>query len=322
MGRRDAKPKGGRAEREERGRASDGARKKPPQHSAPRGTSKPRQRTEARERPARKVLPGELGEAAASETPDDLIGGRNAVLEALTAGKSRVNRVLLSEQAQGLDAIKAAAAEKHIPVLFCPREKLDALGGALHHQGALACVAPVAYAELEDILERAKRKGESPVLLLLDGLEDPHNVGAILRTADAAGVHGVLLPARRSAPLTATVAKTSAGAIEHVPVAKIGNSVRTMRALKEQGFWIVGADMAGESLYYEADLTGALLIVLGSEGKGISRLVKEHCDFLVRIPMRGTITSLNASVAGALLMYESLRQRMREGGEDTGGQRA
>lgn len=254
-----------------------------------------------------------------SDTPDDLIGGRNAVLEALSAEKSRVNRVLLADHVQGVDEIKTAAAEKHIPVCFLPKEKLDVYAGALHHQGVLARVSPVAYAELDDILARAEQMGESPVLLLLDGLEDPHNVGAILRTADAAGIHGVLLPARRSVPLTATVAKTSAGAIEHVPVAKIGNSVRTMQFLKERGFWIVGADMAGDSIYYEANMTGALLIVLGSEGKGISRLVREHCDFLVRIPMQGEISSLNASVAGALLMYESLRQRIGRGAEKKGG---
>ncbi|BEU88249.1 23S rRNA (guanosine(2251)-2'-O)-methyltransferase RlmB [Selenomonas sp. TAMA-11512] len=298
MNRRDAKRKesaAGKSPHAESARLKPRAQKERARRERP-----------ARERDARMTPPPET---SASETPDDLIGGRNAVFEALTAEKNRVNRVLLSDQAQGVDDIKAAAAERHIPVLFRPKEKLDELGGALHHQGVLAYVSPVAYTSLDDMLETAARKGESPLLILLDGIEDPHNVGAVLRTADAAGVHGVLLPARRSASLTATVAKTSAGAVEHVPVAKIGNSVRTIRELKEKGFWIVGTDMAGESLYYEADLTGALLIVIGSEGKGIGRLVKENCDFLVRIPMRGSITSLNASVAGALLMYESLRQR-------------
>ena len=169
------------------------------------------------------------------------------------------------------------------------------------------------YTPLEEILDAAQRKESAPFLLLLDELEDPHNLGAILRTADAVGVDGVLIPKRRSCPLSATVAKTSAGAVEYVPVARIGNVAQTIRELKKEGFWIVGADMDGAADYYKADLTGALVLVIGSEGRGISRLVRESCDVLVKIPMLGKINSLNASVAGAILMYESLRQRKERG---------
>mgnify|MGYP000337704481 CR=1 FL=1 len=175
----------------------------------------------------------------------------------------------------------------------------------------LAYVSPVAYVEVEDILKAAEAKGEAPFLLLLDELEDPHNLGALLRTADATGIHGVLIPKRRSVPLTATVAKTSAGAIEYVPVARIGNIAQTIKKLKDKGFWVAGADMDGSQNYYEADLTGPLVLVVGSEGKGMGRLTKEQCDFIVRMPMVGRINSLNASVAGSILMYEAMRQRLK-----------
>ncbi len=166
------------------------------------------------------------------------------------------------------------------------------------------------YAELDDVLQAAEEKGEPPFLLLLDELEDPHNLGALLRTADATGVHGVLIPKHRSVPLNATVAKTSAGAIEYVPVVRIGNIAQTLKSLKEKGFWVAGADMDGVQAYNEADLTGALVLVVGSEGRGMGRLTKEACDFIVSMPMVGRINSLNASVAGSILMYESMRQRL------------
>ena len=166
----------------------------------------------------------------------------------------------------------------------------------------------VEYVELEDILQIAKDKNEPPFIVLLDELEDPHNLGAILRSADAAGVHGVLIPKRRSCPLSATVAKTSAGAVEYVPVARIGNVVQTIKRLKEEGLWVAAADMDGTD-YYEADMTGALLLIIGNEGHGVGRLVKEQCDFVVKIPMVGKINSLNASVAGSILMYEAMKQR-------------
>ena len=245
------------------------------------------------------------------ELPEDVLIGRNAVTEALRAGRG-INKILLADgDREGqVSEITALARERGIILQFVERSKIEAVAGGLRHQGVLAYVAPVAYAELDDILKKAEEAGEPPFLLLLDELEDPHNLGALLRTADATGVHGVLIPKRRSVPLTSTVAKTSAGAVEYVPVARIGNISQTLKALKEKGFWVAGADMDGSQNYYEADLTGPLVLVVGSEGKGMGRLTKEQCDFIVRMPMVGKINSLNASVAGSILMYESLRQRL------------
>lgn len=245
------------------------------------------------------------------ELPEDVLIGRNAVTEALRAGRG-INKILLADgDREGqVSEITALAKERGIILQFVERSKIESIAGGLRHQGVLAYVAPVAYAELDDILAKAEAAGEPPFLLLLDELEDPHNLGALLRTADATGVHGVLIPKRRSVPLTATVAKTSAGAVEYVPVARIGNISQTLKALKEKGFWVAGADMDGSQNYYEADLTGPLVLVVGSEGKGMGRLTKEQCDFIVKMPMVGKINSLNASVAGSILMYESMRQRL------------
>jgi len=245
------------------------------------------------------------------ELPDDVLVGRNAVTEALKAGRG-INKILLAEGDKEAFAseIMNLAKERKIICQFVERSKIEAIAAGHRHQGVLAYVAPVEYAELEDILKAAEEKGEAPFLLLLDELEDPHNLGALLRTADATGVHGVLIPKHRSVPLNATVAKTSAGAIEYVPVARIGNISQTLKNLKEKGFWVAGADMDGAQAYNEADLTGALVLVVGSEGRGMSRLTKEACDFIVSMPMVGRINSLNASVAGSILMYESMRQRL------------
>ena len=250
---------------------------------------------------------------AAHTLPEDVIIGRNAVTEALRSGRS-INKLLLAEgDHQGsIREIAALAKERGLLVQHVERSKIEAIAGGLRHQGVLAYVAPVDYVELEDILQTAVARNEVPFLLLLDELEDPHNLGALLRTADAAGVHGVLIPRRRSCPLSATVAKTSAGAVEYVPVARIGNIAQTIRSLKKQGFWVVGADMEGQDAYYDANLTGPLVLVVGSEGHGIGRLIREQCDFLVRIPMMGRINSLNASVAGSILMYEAMRQRLKQ----------
>lgn len=250
---------------------------------------------------------------AAHTLPEDVIIGRNAVTEALRSGRS-INKLLLAEgDHQGsIREIAALAKERGLLVQHVERSKIEAIAGGLRHQGVLAYVAPVDYVELEDILQTAAARNEVPFLLLLDELEDPHNLGALLRTADAAGVHGVLIPRRRSCPLSATVAKTSAGAVEYVPVARIGNIAQTIRSLKKQGFWVVGADMEGQDAYYDANLTGPLVLVVGSEGHGIGRLIREQCDFLVRIPMMGRINSLNASVAGSILMYEAMRQRLKQ----------
>ena len=244
------------------------------------------------------------------ELPEDMLAGRNAVMEALK-GSSRINRLMVADGSSegSIRELIAVAKENGVPVQFLERSKLDSMAKGIRHQGVLAQVSPVEYVELEDILSKAREKQEDPFIILLDELEDPHNLGAILRSADAAGAHGVLIPKRRSCPLSATVAKTSAGAVEHVPVARIGNIVQTIKALKEEGLWVAGADMDGKN-YYEADLTGPLLLVVGSEGQGIGRLVKEQCDFIVRIPMLGAINSLNASVAGSVLMFEVTKQRL------------
>ena len=250
-------------------------------------------------------------EQRSEEQPAHILAGRHAVVEAIKAGRG-INRILLADGLRGpsVHELRDLARENGVTVDVVSRAKLDAavLEG-VRHQGVLAYVAPVAYVAVEEIIAAARERGEDPLLLLLDGIEDPQNLGALLRTADAAGVHGILLPRRHSVPLTETVARVSAGALEYVPVARIGNIAQTMRALKEQGFWIAGADMAGEEMYDRANLTGALVLVIGSEGRGMSRLTRDLCDFTVRLPMRGKINSLNASAAGAILMYEALRQR-------------
>lgn len=253
----------------------------------------------------------DLSRTEGKKLPEDVLIGRNAVIEALRSERG-INKILLAEgdREGSVKEILSLARERGIVVQSVNRSKLEAVAGGLRHQGVLAYVSPVAYAELEDILKRAEEKEEPPFLLLLDELEDPHNLGALLRTADAAGVHGVLIPKRRSVPLNATVAKTSAGAVEYVPVARIGNISQTLRELKQRGMWVAGADMDGEQTYYEADLTGPLVLVVGSEGHGMSRLTREHCDFVVRMPMAGRINSLNASVAGSILVYEVMRQRL------------
>lgn len=245
------------------------------------------------------------------ELPEDMVAGRNAVMEALK-GRRSVNKLMIANGSTegSIKEIIAVAKEKGINIQYWDRSKLDSIARGIRHQGVLAQVAPVQYAELEDILQVAKDRNEPPFIVLLDELEDPHNLGAILRTADAAGVHGVLIPKHRSCPLSATVAKTSAGAVEHVPVARVGNLVQTIKKLKQEGLWVAAADMDGKD-YYDTDLTGPLLLIIGSEGQGVGRLVKEQCDFVVRIPMVGKINSLNASVAGSILMYEAMKQRRK-----------
>ena len=271
--------------------------KEAPRHKRPQAETEPKRREEPR------------------ELPDDVLVGRNAVTEALKSGRGINKLWIASGDREGSVAeIAALAKERGIVVQYVERAKIEALAGGHRHQGVLAYVAPVPYAELEDILKAAEAKGEAPFIVLLDELEDPHNLGVLLRTADATGVHGILIPKRRSVSLNATVAKTSAGAVEYVPVARIGNIAQTLKKLKEKGFWVAGADMDGEKAYYEADLTGPLVLVVGSEGKGMSRLTKEACDFIVRMPMVGRINSLNASVAGSILMYESMRQRLQKKG--------
>ncbi len=271
------------------------------------------------ERPAKQAFPADVRSQAKEPfaeppavLPEDAVVGRNAVLELLKGGRD-VNRLLVAEgsPAGSLAEILARARAQGVIVETVTRSRLDAIAAGYRHQGVLAYAAPVPYADLDELLDTAAAQDSPPFLLLLDGIEDPQNLGAILRTADAAGVSGVIIPKRRSCPLSAAVAKTSAGAVEYVPVARAANLVQTIGRLKERGYWVAGADMTGRAEYYEADLTGALALVIGGEGKGLSRLVKEKCDFLVRLPMMGRINSLNASVAAAVLMYEAVRQRRK-----------
>ncbi len=238
-----------------------------------------------------------------------VLEGRNAVLEALKSGRSIDKLFIQDGQLQGsIQQIIYEAKQEKIVIQRVNKQKLDALSITGNHQGVIAYVAAYNYVEVEDILQIAKEKEESPFILLLDEISDPHNLGAILRTANAAGVHGVIIPKRRAVGLTATVAKVSAGAIEYVKVARVSNLVQTIEELKKQGLWMVGSDMDGEVMY-TMNITGPIGIVIGNEGEGISRLVKEKCDFIAKIPMYGKISSLNASVASSLMMYEVVRQR-------------
>jgi len=244
---------------------------------------------------------------------EEIVAGRNAVFEALTSRRP-VNKIYIKAGLQGgsLGKIIAEAQKSAVLIEYVQPEKLDRLAPGVRHQGIVALASPIAFSSLEEVLKRAATRNEMPFLLLLDELQDPQNVGALIRSADAAGVHGILLPKRRSCPLNMVVAKISAGAVNYVPVVQIGNIVQMLVSLKEQGFWIVGADMDGESLYFDADLVRPVVLVVGAEGKGLGRLVKENCDMLVRIPMQGGVNSLNASAAGAILMYEVVRQRIQK----------
>lgn len=240
-----------------------------------------------------------------------VIEGRNAVLEAFRSGRTIDKLFVLDGCQDGPVRTIVREAKKHGSLLnFVSRERLNQLSQTGKHQGVIAYAAAYDYAEIDDMLKLASERGEDPFLFLLDGIEDPHNLGAIIRTANIVGAHGVIIPKRRAAGLTATVAKTSAGALNYTPVAKVTNLVKTIEELKEKGLWFVCADMDGETMY-DLNLTGPVGLVIGSEGEGVSRLVKKKCDFIAGIPMKGEITSLNASVAGGVLAYEILRQRMR-----------
>lgn len=239
-----------------------------------------------------------------------LIEGRNPVLEALRGGRP-VHRLFVAQDARegSVREIVARAREAGVPVIESDRARLDRMSETGRHQGVIAVAAARAYADLDDCLEAARARGEPPLLLLCDGLEDPHNLGAVLRVADAAGAHGVVIGQHRSVGLTPAVARSSAGAVEHVRVARVTNLTRAAEALKQAGLWIVGAHHEAETAHYEASLTGPLAVVIGGEGRGIGPNLRQHCDLLVRIPMRGVVDSLNASVAAAVLVYEVVRQR-------------
>ena len=238
------------------------------------------------------------------------IEGRNAVLEAFRSGKT-IDKLFVLDGCQDgpVKSIISEAKKTDTIINFVDKERLDRLAGTGHHQGVVAQAAAYEYAEVEDILKAAKDKGEAPFIFILDEIEDPHNLGAIIRTANQAGAHGVIIPKRRAVGLTATVAKTSAGAINYTPVAKVTNISKTIEDLKKQGMWFVCADMDGTTMY-DLNLTGPIGLVIGNEGSGVGRLVKEKCDFVASIPMKGDIDSLNASVAAGVLAYEIVRQRM------------
>lgn len=244
------------------------------------------------------------------EGAGELIAGRNPVLEALKAGRA-INRLVVARGAGegSIRAILAQAREARIPVSEVDRRRLDELAGGTNHQGVVAQIAARGYVQVEEILEVARVRGEDPLILILDGVEDPRNLGSLLRTAEAAGVHGVIIPERRSAGLTSVVAKASAGAIEHIGVARVTNLARLVEQLKEKGLWIAGAHGEAETVYHQANLTGPLGIILGGEGKGIGPNLRNKCDFLVCLPMKGRVNSLNVGVAGAVMLYEVLRQK-------------
>ena len=243
------------------------------------------------------------------------IEGRNAVLEAFRSGKC-VDKLFILDGCQDgpVRTIAREARKTDTIINYVSKERLDQLSETHAHQGVIAQVAAYDYSTLDEILARAEEKGEAPFLIILDNVEDPHNLGAIIRTANLAGAHGVIIPKRRAVGLTSTVAKTSAGAINYTPVAKVTNIVRTIEELKEKGIWFVCADMGGETMY-DLDLTGPMGLVIGNEGEGVSRLVREACDFTASIPMKGDIDSLNASVAAGVLAYEIVRQRLAKAGK-------
>lgn len=243
---------------------------------------------------------------------EDQVEGRNAVIELLESGKD-INKIFISdgEKHGSINKIIAIAKERKVVISQIAKAKLAQMAQTQNHQGVIAIVPPFEYCEIEDILEEAKRKGESPFILILDEIEDPHNLGSIIRTAETAGVHGIVIPKRRAALVNSTVSKVSAGAVEHMKIARVNNLNETIKQLKENDIWICGTDMETNQYYYEEDFKGSIAIVIGSEGYGMSRLVKENCDFLVKIPMKGKITSLNASISAGIIMYEVVKQRQK-----------
>ena len=240
---------------------------------------------------------------------EDVVAGRNAVLELLKSEKD-INKIFVErgEKHGSINEIIARAIEEKVVLVEVDKDKLDAM--AENHQGVVAIVPPFNYCEIEDILEVAKQKEEDPFILILDGIEDPHNLGSIIRTAETAGVHGIIIPKRRNAQVNSTVAKVSAGATAYVKVARVTNINETIKKLKDSGLWVIGTDGAATTEYYNQDLKGPLAIIIGSEGFGMSKLVKENADILIKIPMKGQITSLNASVSAGIVIYEAVKQRM------------
>lgn len=240
----------------------------------------------------------------------DQVEGRNAVISLLEAGRD-INKIFISngEKHGSINKIIAMAKTRKVLVTEVSKAKLNQMAQTQNNQGVIAIVPPFNYSDVEDILEYAKEKDEPPFIVILDGIEDPHNLGAIIRTAETAGVHGIIIPKRRAAAVNSTVSKVSAGAVEHIKIARVNNLTETIKKLKKQGIWIYGTDLETNSEYYSQDLTGPIAIVIGSEGFGMSKLVKENCDFLIKIPMKGKTTSLNAAVSSGIVIYEIVRQK-------------
>lgn len=261
------------------------------------------------EKPARENI--ERNNAVES-VREDLIIGRNAVMEALKSDKTIEALYVTKGQREGsINAILSLAKENRVVIKEVDKKKLDSMSNGEVHQGAIAVITPYKYFEVKDILDAAKEKGESPFIVILDELEDPHNLGSIIRTAETCGVHGIIIPKRRNVGVTPTVYKSSVGAVEHVKIAKVTNINATIDELKEEGIWVYGADIEGKEYSYEVDFSGPCALIIGSEGRGISKLTLKKCDKLVKIPMIGRINSLNASVAGGIMMYEVLKGRLK-----------
>ena len=239
----------------------------------------------------------------------NIVFGRNAVSE-LLKGEREIDRIVLQKNSERNSDLVSLAKKKGVPVISAEKQKLDKITDGANHQGIVAYISEMHYAEVSDILALAHERGEAPFVIILDGITDPHNLGAIMRTACSAGCHGIIMPKRRSCPINGTAAKVASGAAEHLLVARVSNLASSIDELKKNGLWITGGDMHGEKNIFEADLSGALGIVVGNEGEGISRLIKEKCDFLVNIPMPGPTESLNVSVACGVLIYEALRRRI------------
>lgn len=271
---------------------------------------KPREKVKERTKSFQKTSP-RVNEKAENEY-DDIVEGRNAVIELLNSDRD-INKIFVQngEKHGSINKIIAMAKENKVVVTEVEKSKLDFMSKTQNHQGVIAVVPPFNYCEVEDILEYAKSKQEDVFILILDGIEDPHNLGSIIRTAETAGVHGIIIPKRRTVTVNSTVSKVSAGAVEHMKIARVNNINETIKKLKDNGLWIIGTDGDAKTLYYNQDLKGDIAIIIGSEGFGMSRLVKENTDMLVKIPMKGKITSLNASVSAGIIMYEAVKQRTR-----------
>lgn len=243
---------------------------------------------------------------------EDQVEGRNSVLELLESNKD-INKIYITkgEKHGSINKIIAIANEKRVVIVEKDKRHMDEMSQTHNHQGVIAIVPPLDYCEVEDILDVAKQRNEEPFILILDGIEDPHNLGSIIRTAETAGIHGIIIPKRRAAQVNSTVNKASAGAVQHMKIARVTNIYDSIKKLKDVGLWICGTDINTETYYYNQDLTGPLAIVIGNEGKGISEKTRKNCDFLVKIPMKGKIESLNASVSTGIIVYEAVKQRLK-----------